>query len=635
MPSERQKTQFPPRLLQAVRDRLVANRRVRRVMPVWGRLHIDRQLPFLFVYRQPPGLDDAGTERLLQGQASYLMVSGKPGLQRGIRLLVGEIASSLVPFFGSFLIVEVWSARGNEQEHLATRTTRPSFRLVAPQNNSLVSTTERLDRALRRVRISKTPAEVTVTASSRVAPPGLQPLLRAPEARRLGAHLMGLEIAPIHQDAASGDLYPLVLRRLQRGLTRALEQGVFEFSRKQTTHFPPHYRALGRRAVVKAVWDVDQRLADVSDAFDFLLHVTPTNADRAWAAFRRAKCEKAPLFRYRPLPAEPGLLKRELYKVPIERVEDPSIQHLLLEKQTELDRKITMLADRGTPRFVHGSAQLFGEIDAETQAFAMELLERVPPRTRDDKARRYLRAEEFAPQAEAEIAWYRDRDPGFRARVEVREDISGLMVSRGALLIGKRTKVPASRVSAVLQHEVGTHLVTYFNGRAQPFKQLYSGLAGYEEFQEGLAVLAEYLSGGLTRPRLRTLAIRVLVVRMLLEGADFVEAFREVNGTHGFERRSAFTIVMRAFRAGGLTKDAVYLKGFIHLVNQLREGAQLGSYFIGKISARQVPIIEELLWRKVLRPAPLIPRFLQKPNVQESLTRLTTADSLMQELTGR
>ncbi|NIQ16470.1 MAG: DUF1704 domain-containing protein, partial [Candidatus Dadabacteria bacterium] len=68
------------------------------------------------------------------------------------------------------------------------------------------------------------------------------------------------------------------------------------------------------------------------------------------------------------------------------------------------------------------------------------------------------------------------------------------------------------RVEALLQHEIGTHALTYFNGLSQPFKQLCIGLSGYEELQEGLAVLAEYLVGGLSKPRLRLLAGRVVAV---------------------------------------------------------------------------------------------------------------------------
>ena len=39
-------------------------------------------------------------------------------------------------------------------------------------------------------------------------------------------------------------------------------------------------------------------------------------------------------------------------------------------------------------------------------------------------------------------------------------------------------------------------MLTYFNGKLQPFHQLQCGFAGYDELQEGLAVLAEFFSGG-------------------------------------------------------------------------------------------------------------------------------------------
>ena len=66
--------------VRRVCTRLEQDNRVRRNLPPWGRLHIDRQLPFLCVYRRPPKSKDAGTERLLLGEASYLLASGKPSL---------------------------------------------------------------------------------------------------------------------------------------------------------------------------------------------------------------------------------------------------------------------------------------------------------------------------------------------------------------------------------------------------------------------------------------------------------------------------------------------------------------------------------------------------------------------------
>src|SRR5690606_28740544 len=109
------------------------------------------------------------------------------------------------------------------------------------------------------------------------------------------------------------------------------------------------------------------------------------------------------------------------------------------------------------------------------------------------------------------------------------------------------------------------------------------GLAGYEATQEGLAVLSEYLVGGLTPRRFRVLAARVLAVCALLEGAGFVDVFELLHEDHGFSPRDAFDITVRVFRGGGLTKDALYLRGLCEVVEHLREHGDVLSLFAAKI----------------------------------------------------
>jgi uncharacterized protein (TIGR02421 family) len=184
-------------------------------------------------------------------------------------------------------------------------------------------------------------------------------------------------------------------------------------------------------------------------------------------------------------------------------------------------------------------------------------------------------------------------------------------------------------VEALVAHEIGTHVVTYVNGKAQPFRQLYVGLPGYDELQEGMAVLSEYLVGGFSRPRLRLLAARVLAVHRMMEGADFIEVFRELDRAHDFAQRTAFTIAMRVFRGGGLTKDAVYLRGLVGFLTYLREGGALDPLLVGKLGPQHVPIIEELQWRKVLVPPPLRPRYLDDPGAARRLADLQRGVSVL------
>jgi uncharacterized protein (TIGR02421 family) len=468
-----------------------------------------------------------------------------------------------------------------------------------------------------------------------VLPTAFPPLISSAAAAKANCFVLGLEVHPVYRDPETGDVYPLVLRELRRHLSLALKRTFYAFTRTLTTQRPRHYHVLGRRAVVKAVWNIDRGLAEVADSFDFLLQVTPVNGAQAWNSFRRSGYDRAPVLRYRPSPVDPMILKRKLFAVPLERVEDPAIFELLREKQVELDRKLTMLLDMNSPRFLHGSVQLYGEMSDKNLATAEELLGRLSPKSRDSGRGGYLDADTLADLARAEIEYYRRQWPEVEAEVEVREDIAnGLMVSHGNLLIGAGTRVPSARADALLSHEIGTHVLTYYNGRAQPFRQLYSGLAGYDALQEGLAVLAEYLVGGLSRPRLRLLAARVMAVRRLTDGASFVDTFRELVGDHGFDRRTAFTIAVRVYRGGGLTKDAVYLQGLIDVLDYVRRGGDLKPLLVGKIAAHHVPVVRELTWRGVLRESPLTPRYLESDDARRRLEHLSSVSTVL-EFTDR
>lgn len=63
-----------------------------------------------------------------------------------------------------------------------------------------------------------------------------------------------------------------------------------------------------------------------------------------------------------------------------------------------------------------------------------------------------------------------------------------------------------------------------------------------------MAVLAEFLVGGLDAARLRLLAGRVLAVDGMVGGADFIETFRLLRHDQGFAARAAFVMAMRIAR---------------------------------------------------------------------------------------
>lgn len=633
---------IPAALIKTVLQRLGENKRVRRTLPGGGRLHIDRQLPFLCVYRQPAGRVDPQTEQLIKGEASFLIASDDRASRKGLAELVQGIAELMAEKFGAFLIVEVWAAPDREVAHAADiddmRPTelRPTFTIAALGAKSAPKTVERLERGLRSISLLRQPAEVDVDRKARGYPPGMTTLVPAAKAKQLDCHTIGLSVRPIYREPDTGEVFPKVLRDVRRGLGRVLKQTFYTFARTRTTVKPTHYYALGRRSMVKAVWEVDKRLAKISDSFDFLLQVTPVNAEAAWREFRRSKFEKAPRFYYRPLAVEPTTLKRQLYEVSVERIEDPTLADLFRERQDELDRKITMLLDVDTPRFLLGSLQVYGRVPEHLLTLARELLATVPTRSRGNGKAGELDANAFALRANEEIEFYRAQHPGFAAEVTVREDMfSGLLCSGGNLLIGRQTKIPANRVDALLQHEIGTHLLTYYNGLAAPFQQLHAGFAAYDGLQEGLAVLTEYLVGGMSRPRLRLLAGRVVAAAHMVDGASFVDTFRLLDRTYQFSQRVAYTITMRTYRGGGLTKDVVYLDGLVQILDYLSGGGDLEPLFVGKIATDHIPLIRELQHRHVLPTPPLRPRYMDNAAALERLSRLADGVAVQQLLEGQ
>lgn len=620
--------------IELICSRLADNKQVRRSLPEWGRVNIDRQLPFLCVYRQRESGHNDLSDSLITGEASYLTAIKKRTHHKQLSKLVKSIAATLKEKFGSFLIVEVWVSTDEDQES-EDSTYNGAFKIFRSKNADIHSTIESFERALKNIKIRRKKSDVEIFATSKIAPPGLPALITATEAKQLGCYVMGIEVSPIYFAEESDNVFPVLYRDIRKGFTKALKNGFYEFTRRNTTFRPPNHQSLGRRSMVKAVWEIDRKIAEINNSFDFLLQVSPINTDAAWSAFKRSNFTKKPIFSYRPLTFDTSLAKRRLFQVPLERIEDPTLAQLFRDQQLELDRKFTMLGDLGTKSFKYGSLQLYGTVDQALLKIAEELLQQISPRRRDESKSKTVDAKTFAARAEKELSYFREKLPDITTKISVRKDIAGLMVSQGNLLIGERLQVPETRMEALIAHEVSTHVLTYLNGKAQPLQQLYVGLSGYDELQEGLAVLSEYMVGGFTGTRLRLLAARVIAAHLLVEGATFIDVFRQLNRVHGFERKTAYNITTRTFRGGGLTKDAVYLRGLVKLLEYLKDGGELEPLFVGKISADHVAIIKELQWRKTLKPALLRPAYFDNPNTSQKLYDLKSGLSVLNLINRR
>src|SRR5690554_404177 len=574
-------------------------------LPSQGKLKIENNLPFLLIYRYK-SLPLRQTVRLVMGESSYFVSSGSDEAIEESRELLMAIAKTLSVSFGAVMFLEVWEGEPDSRE----------FKIKAPKDlakatvNTLLAELDDLSKKFPGVRVG-------LEYTNKRYPETLSPLLNISQCQEVGCFLIGLEIPPFYRSVKGDEFYYLYFRALKKRLSSVFRKTIFQFLRTQTSSDIDSYHALGSRTLEPVVWEVDNHLAEIEQAYRFLLLISPINTLKARDEFARSNFKNNPEFLYRILPIDPDHLKEQLYQINVRAIEDPTLSFLYREKREELDKQITMLGERGTKHFMYSSIRLYESVDPELLEKAKGILTRFP--SLHTKTTEWADCYELARAAREEINWYKQFYVLLDATVTIKPDIIGIMVSKGQVLIGESFKVPKTRVESLIHHEVGTHVLTYYNGKSQPLKLLYSGFADYDELQEGLAVLAEYLTGGLTRGRLRLLAARVIAGHSLTEGADFCGTFHELHHDYGFELGTAFDVTARIHQGGGCTKDIIYLRGLIQLMDYLKNGEKLEPLYVGKIALKHVPFMEELHHRNILRPIPLQPRFLQH---QDAMKRL-------------
>lgn len=364
---------------------------------------------------------------------------------------------------------------------------------------------------------------------------------------------------------------------------------------------------------------VDRVLADIDARLDWLLALTPLGIDALWARFEASGYRDLPPLRYASPPAGLERMRARLLALPVARIESPLLEAVLAGKQLEVERMLELVRLRGSDGFMAASVELFGGVEAGLLALARDILDQVAP---GEPLEADTGVDAVVAAVEDEVSWYRAQAPDFALEVVVDADTGSLMmVSHGRLYLDARLRLPHARLQPLVQHELGTHVLTRYNGLRQPLRQMAVGLAGYEPLQEGLAVLAEYFAGYLPGERLRVLAARVVAAGMALAGERIPAIFGRLHEEHGFSTTDAFDIAVRARRGGGLTKDAVYLRGLQDLLAHLRGGGAFAPLFAGKFALAQLPVIGRLAAAGWVVPPALLPRYACADGFPQALER--------------
>jgi len=184
-------------------------------------------------------------------------------------------------------------------------------------------------------------------------------------------------------------------------------------------------------------------------------------------------------------------------------------------------------------------------------------------------------------------------------------------------------------------HEVLGHAVAAANAREQPIRIFEVGTAGSFGAQEGLALWLEEKAGVLDAYRLRVIAARVLATDRMHRGAHFGETARWLHREHELSPMDAISIAERAYRGGGVARDAGYLAGWLAVRAALAEGTTtidaLRAGRVGLQVAEELPALIELGLARAPRYRPSLARSLS--STERGTSRDTSPPSMAASLT--
>ncbi|UIP30075.1 flavohemoglobin expression-modulating QEGLA motif protein [Photobacterium sp. TLY01] len=417
--------------------------------------------------------------------------------------------------------------------------------------------------------------------------------------------ILPIEIKKVYMNETGGESYPLVIEQLKTELKDTLT-GHAAFVMQNRTKQPARRRQNAHvldSKLPKEVVLLDRQLYKFARGLNTLSYINPINLKQEKRRFLHNRDVYHPQFTYRQLDLDPYKFREQLYRLPVEDIRDAGIQSMYRKVIDQLAVRIDLLTSLGHEEFLYNSLRYYGRPDESDIANANFILH----------AREYAEPENATISAEEAVVAFNEAadDYGFSCKIQgTTKLIARAMVSGRTVKINLNSRFTQSDLYALIHHEMGVHMVTSVNAEAQPLKVLQLGLPGNTHTQEGLAILCEHLSGNFPLHRLKTLALRVVAVDMMVNKRSFNETFNTLKFDYGLSNDTAFTITTRAYRGGGFTKDYLYLRGLKDAL-RLHKETDLTSLFIGKTGFEFKPLLDELIEREILQPPQYLPKALK------------------------
>jgi len=359
---------------------------------------------------------------------------------------------------------------------------------------------------------------------------------------------------------------------------------------------------------------IDKGISELSAEIDLYSFLTPLNREEERARFFDAVSggrEYNPVFTYRqpsrsgPEPEIQGMLK--VLKGA------RGAGSLLLGKAEHLLAEVSLLS-ADDKAYGEKAVKLHGMPDRETTDKSLEILEN----SREEKD--VFPEETVSPEEMADTV----RNVLAEKRVEWTVRISPKIVPKitvsgrdRTIYINAAVFYTPQEVERLKVHEVEVHIFRGANGSLQPYRILAEGTAGYDATEEGLAIIAEEITGCLevdTR-QMKLYAGRALAASLALE-RPFFGVFKAL--LRYFPEEIAYRITERVKRGmkdtsrkGGLTKDQNYIRGWLEMKKFTGSGGDIGKLYAGKIGTGDLDIVTGMMERGELVPPKYLPEFAE------------------------
>lgn len=411
--------------------------------------------------------------------------------------------------------------------------------------------------------------------------------------------VLPIELKKVFMDEQTDELYPLVFEKLQRNMHVAITKTAKLFAQLCTKKVKKSKQPANCH-IDPLILDIDSKLYKLARNLDTLHYVNPVNIAQEKKRFF-AKRDYEPVFEYRPLRIDPYEFKERLYRLPVGQISDPIVKDLYRKVIDNYATKIELITQVGRDQFLYNSLRYYGEpttTDLANANFLMHAKETQPalPKTIDAKA--------ALKRFEAAIE---------RMQIPCKASLSSKIVSKAMvdngkklLLINKTAMFSELDIEALIEHEIGVHLITTLNADQQALKVLHLGLPGNTYTQEGLAIYRELMSGNMNLTRLKVLALRVIAVDKMLKGERFNDVLHYLDNAGIINTSEAFALTTRVFRGGGFTKDFLYLRGFRDIV-KLAQTRNLDNLYLGKTGKGSLDSLDTLVEQGIFTKPKYLP----------------------------